>query len=272
MLEIKALYAGYGGDDVIRDISFSVNRGESLCILGPNGCGKSTLLKAIVRIIHYRGDIVLDGCNLADLPRRELAQKIAVLGQHVQVYFPYTVYDTIAMGRYAHAQGFFKNLSAQDTAIVDATISKLDLDDIRERMIDELSGGQLQRVFLARTMVQSPEVILLDEPTNHLDLANQIELLHYLQTWVLEHRTMLVSVFHDLNLARRFGDRALVLHSGVIAAAGSMTEILCSEQLAQIYGIDIRRFMLESLEQWQQVQGTLPQEAQPCGKIPFTSR
>jgi len=250
VLVIGDLCAGYGGGDVIRNISFSVNRGESLCVLGPNGCGKSTLLKSIARIIDYRGAVSLDGRDIAAVPRKELAKKIAMLGQSSHVYFPYTVYETISMGRYVHSEGFLKNLSSRDNAIIDDIIEKLEIKDIKKRMIDELSGGQLQRVFLARTLAQTPEAILLDEPTNHLDLKYQIELLQYLKTWVKENGKFLVSVFHDLNLARYFSDTAIVMNDGEIAARGAVEEILGGKELQAVYGIDIRGFMLESLERW----------------------
>jgi iron complex transport system ATP-binding protein len=117
-------------------------------------------------------------------------------------------------------------------------------------MIDELSGGQLQRVFLARTLAQRPEVILLDEPTNHLDLKDQIELLAFMKSWVKENDKTLIGVFHDLNLARRFGDTALVMSGGTTAACGTVEEALDRETLQTVYGIDIHAFMLESLERW----------------------
>ncbi|MCL2044352.1 MAG: ABC transporter ATP-binding protein [Treponema sp.] len=250
MLEVKGLYTGYGGKDVIRDISFSVNKGECLCVLGPNGCGKSTLLKAIGRIIDYRGIVTLDGIDTTGIPRKEFAQKIAALGQIFQVLFPYTVYETVSMGRYAYSEGILKNLSSSDNDIVEDIIKKLDINDIKERMIDELSGGQLQRVFLARTLAQTPDVILLDEPTNHLDLKYQIELLHYLKKWVRGNNKILISVFHDINLARHFGDTAVVMDNGIITACGTVAETLTGETLQQVYGIDIRSFMLESLKNW----------------------
>jgi iron complex transport system ATP-binding protein len=220
-------------------------------VLGPNGCGKSTLLKSIARILAYRGTITLEGKDLSDIPRKKFAQKIALLGQASQVFFPYTVYETVAMGRYPWSQGIFKNLSAEDRAIIDDIIVKLDIQDIRDRMIDELSGGQLQRVFLARTLAQTPEVILLDEPTNHLDLKYQIELLAFLKSWVKENNKILISVFHDLNLARQFGDTAIIMNNGSISAHGTIAETLNSETLHTAYGIDIRKFMLDSLENWQ---------------------
>jgi iron complex transport system ATP-binding protein len=251
VIEVKELYAGYGSGDVIKGISFKAERGESLCILGPNGCGKSTLLKAVARIIGYRGKISLESRDLVSFTRKQQARKIALLGQNAQIFFPYTVYETVSLGRYAYAQGFLKNISAEDRAIIEETLKKLEIWDIKDRMIDELSGGQLQRVFLAKTLAQTPDIILLDEPTNHLDLKNQIELMRYLKRWVRENNKTLVGVFHDLNLVQHFGDTAALISDGVLAAWGEAGQILNSETLKMAFGIDIRAFMKESLAHWQ---------------------
>ena len=250
MLGVKDLYAGYNGNDVIFGINFSVQSGESLCILGPNGCGKSTLLKSIARIIDYRGSVLINSGDIKKVSRKELAKKIALLSQSTQVFFPYTVYETVSMGRYAYSNGLFKNLSAEDKNIIDDTLKNLDIWDIKDQMIDELSGGTLQRVFLARTLVQTPDLILLDEPANHLDLKHQIELLKLLKTWVKDNNKMLIGVFHDLNLARQFGDTALIMNNGTISANGKIDEVLKSKVLNDVYGIDIHGFMKESLEKW----------------------
>jgi iron complex transport system ATP-binding protein len=250
MLEASGLYAGYGGEDVIRNISFNAGRGECLCILGPNGCGKSTLLKAIARIIGCRGGVKLAGRELASFPRKELAKKLAFLGQAAQVYFPYTVRETVALGRYAYGEGFFKSPSREDDDIISKTMQILEIENIQNRMIDEISGGQLQRVFLAKTLAQNPELILLDEPTNHLDLKNQIDLLMFLKSWVRQNNRTLVSVLHDLNLARQFADTALLMNNGGIAAYGPVEQTLNSETLKAVYGFDVRRFMTDSLEKW----------------------
>ncbi|MDR2258554.1 MAG: ABC transporter ATP-binding protein, partial [Treponema sp.] len=168
MLEINNLFCGYRGSDVIHGLSLRANRGQVLILAGPNGCGKTTLLKAIARIIPCRGSVTLDGRDISAFSRKNLAQKIALLGQMSQIHFPYTVYDTVALGRYAHAKGFLKSLSKGDRAFIMNIIDRLGLYDDKDRMINELSGGQLQRVFLARTLAQDPDIILLDEPTNHL--------------------------------------------------------------------------------------------------------
>jgi iron complex transport system ATP-binding protein len=247
MLEVKNLSTGYNKTDVIRNISFKVYNGESLCILGPNGSGKSTLLKAIARIIGYRGLVSLAGENdITVFTRKELAKKIALLGQTAQIYFPYTVYETVSMGRYAYSQGFLKSLSAEDKTIIKNILIRLNIWDIKDRLIDELSGGTLQRVFLARTLAQTPDLILLDEPANHLDIKHQIELLDFLKTWIKDNNTILISVLHDLNLARFFGGRAIVMNYGEIAADGTIEEVLESDILSTVYGFDIQAFVQAS--------------------------
>ena len=250
MLEVKDLFAGYNGADVIHNINFRAERGESVCILGPNGSGKSTLLKSIARIIDYRGNVFIEDRSAASFSRRDFAKKTALLSQNAQVYFPYTVRETVSMGRYAYSKGFLKSLSAEDKKIIEDILIKLNIQDIKQKMIDELSGGTLQRVFLARTLAQSPELILLDEPANHLDLKHQIELLEFLKSWVKENNKTLISVFHDLNLARQFGDTAIVLDNGTITAAGKIEEVFNGEALNNVYGINIHAYFRQSLEKW----------------------
>jgi iron complex transport system ATP-binding protein len=251
MLSIKNLYCGYEkGKDVIQGISLQADRGEILCIAGPNGCGKSTLLKAIAHVLEYRGDITVDSREVASFTRKNLAKKIAFMGQSSQIYFPYSVYDTVSLGRYAHSRGFLKNLSGEDKDIIMDILRRLELYDIKDRMINELSGGQLQFVFLARTLVQNPEIVLLDEPTNHLDLKHQIELLGYLIDWTKERNKTLVGVFHDLNLVHHFGDTVAIIRAGTLAACGKPDQILDGETLKDIYQVDIRTFMLDSLKKW----------------------
>jgi iron complex transport system ATP-binding protein len=250
MLELKNVAAGYGGNDVIKNISLTVGEGEVFCIAGPNGCGKSTLLKTITRILKYRGSITVDRNEVRDLPRRALAKKVALLSQSAQVYFPYTVSDTVALGRYAWGEGFLRGLSKIDKTVIEDTLAKLDLLDIKDRMIDSLSGGQLQRVFLARTLVQAPAIILLDEPTNHLDLKYQIELLTLLSRWVKDGGKTVIAVLHDLNLLRSFAGKAALMRDGELFRSGTAETVLDAASLEAVYGMDIHAFMRKSLQKW----------------------
>jgi iron complex transport system ATP-binding protein len=249
-LQVRDLWAGYNGRDVIRKISLEVAGGEILSVLGPNGSGKSTLLRAIARLIPFRGRITVEGEDTAALKRGELARKIALLGQASRFYFPYTVYETVALGRYAHGKGLFPGLRKEDRRVIAETLERLELESLAELPITELSGGQAQRVFLARTLVQNPALILLDEPTNHLDMKHQIALLRYLEDWAAERGGVVMAVLHDLNLARSFARRMILLDGGEQRAAGSAREVLDSEAMKAAYGMDIPAFMRESLDRW----------------------
>ncbi|GHV85749.1 iron ABC transporter [Spirochaetia bacterium] len=263
MLEIRNLCCGYGGLDVLRGINLTVKAGEFFCIAGSNGCGKSTLLKAIARLLPFRGSVTLHSRNTdaitgketAAFSRKELARHIALLGQVSPLYFPYTVYETVTMGRYAHSKGWSGGPETKDRVVVEETLNTLGLADLRNRSISELSGGQLQRVFLARTLAQEPRIILLDEPTNHLDLKHQLGLLDYLAEWVSGKQTSLtdrsvIAVLHDLNLARRYSKSAALMAEGQIAASGPGAEVFSGRPLQEVYGMDVARFMRESLEEW----------------------
>ncbi len=250
MLEIKNVSCGYNGIDVIKKVSFNINRGENICIVGPNGCGKSTLLKAISNLILFNGNILLDGKDIKTLKRKDLATKVALMTQASNIQFPYTVFETVALGRYAHINSIFSRLNKKDEDIVNNCIEQVGLLNIKDKLISQLSGGQLQRVFLARAFAQDPEVILLDEPTNHLDLRCQIEILDYLKKWARENNKIVVAVLHDLNLVQNFGDRAIMLKDGTLKGEGNPKEVLNSNDLKEVYGIDIKHFMLRTLEKW----------------------
>ena len=250
MLEVKNIYCGYNGEDVVKNISFKVNRGENICIVGPNGCGKSTLLKAIANLLSFKGKILLDGKDISSMKRKELATKVSLMTQSSSVLFPYSIYETVSLGRYAHLNGVFSKLSRNDEEIINSSLKKVGILDIKDKLISELSGGQLQRVFLARAFAQEPDVILLDEPTNHLDLRYQIEILDYLKYWAKENNKIVVAVLHDLNLVQNFGDKVLMIKDGTLINNGDTREVLNGKDLEEVYGIDIKSFMLRTLNKW----------------------
>ena len=250
MLEVKNIYCGYNGVHVVKDVSFKVNRGENICIVGPNGCGKSTLLKSISNLISFEGDVILDGKNIEYLKRKELATKVSLMTQNSNILFPYSIFETVALGRYAHLNGLFSKLSKDDEEIINKSLELVGILNIKDKLISELSGGQLQRVFLARAFAQNPDVILLDEPTNHLDLRYQIEILDYLKLWAKENNKIIVAVLHDLNLVQNFADKVLMLKDGSIVNNGDTKEVLNGEDLEKVYGIDIKAFMVKTLRKW----------------------
>ena len=250
MLELKNLYSGYNGKDVIYDISLNISAGEIMAIIGPNGCGKTTFLKTLARLLPYRGSIMLNDNDITHFSRKNLAKKIALLAQSSGIYFPYTVYDTASLGRYPHTQSFLKDLGPEDKEIVRLLLERLDLWDIKDRLINELSGGQLQRVFLARALIQEPDLILLDEPTNHLDLKHQLELLKFLSVWVKEKKRAVIAVLHDLNLARSFAGTTALMCQGHLVSVGRTDQVLSGPALKEVYEIDIQGFMRESLGKW----------------------
>lgn len=251
MLEVKNLYSGYGEKDILKNISLRVNDGENLCIVGPNGCGKSTLLKSIADIIDHRGQILIDGEEIATMDRKKLARKVGLMSQITQIYFPYTIYDTVSLGRYAYSKGLLNKLTKEDDEIILDSIEKVGLIDSKDKLITELSGGQMQRVFLAKVFAQNPDIILLDEPTNHLDLKNQIDLLENLKDWVKTNNKIVVGVLHDLNLVQYFADNVLMLSDGEVVSYGSVEKVLNDPKLDQLYGVDIKGFMIDILRRWE---------------------
>lgn len=255
MIELKNIYAGYNEVDVIHDISLKIEKGKSLCILGPNGCGKTTLLKAMAGIIPSKGEILIDGIDIKKMKRHEIARKIAVMTQISSVYFSYTVFETVLLGRYLYIKNsILKTPTQRDIQYTEECLEAVGLLELRDTQISTLSGGQLQRVFLARTLAQEPDIILLDEPTNHLDLKYQKELIDYLKKWSKETGNTIVGVFHDINLAMNLADDILVMENGKLAGYGESKSIVSGPLLNRVYQMDITKYMIDSLKQWEEIQ------------------
>ena len=250
MLRIEHLSCGYGGPPIVRDVSFHVREGERLCILGPNGCGKTTLLRALAGLLPCEGKIEMAGSDLRALPARQRAQKLALMSQLSPAAFDYTVYETVMLGRYAHQRGgLLAGESEADRKAVEESLALTGTWELRDRLVTQLSGGQLQRVFLARTFAQEPQAILLDEPTNHLDLRYQVELIDSLRAWVDRPGRCVVGVLHDINLALAFADTVLLLEHGTALAYERMENFDLS-LLDGLYGMDVRGHMRAMLQRW----------------------
>lgn len=250
MLEVAHLSCGYGGAPVIKDVSFRVEEGKRLCILGPNGCGKTTLLRGLVGILPMEGSVKVQGADLKGMSAREKGKKIALMSQLSALYFSYTVYETVMLGRYVHQKkGIFFGETEEDRRIVEECLRRTGILELKDRLITELSGGQLQRVFLARAFAQEPQVILLDEPTNHLDLKYQLELIENLKEWAGREGHCVVGVLHDINLALSFADVVLLMEEGTVKVCETVENFDLS-LLSRTYQIDVHKFMQDSFKRW----------------------
>lgn len=251
MLSVEHLSCGYGKIPVIHDLSFQVAAGEKLCILGPNGSGKTTLLRALAGVLSWQGYVEADGVSLQGLSPKQRAKKIALMSQFSQAAFDYTVYEAVMLGRYAHrSESLFPVETAADRNAVEDALRRTGVWELREQSVTRLSGGQLQRVFLARTFAQEPKIILLDEPANHLDLRCQAELLENLRDWTADQKRCVVGVFHDIGLALAFADTALLLEEGRLLACSPVEE-LDGKLLDCLYGMDVRSYMKEMYGRWE---------------------
>lgn len=201
-------------------------------------------------MIAWEGRVEAGGVLLNELSPKQRAKKIALMSQFSQTAFDYTVYETVMLGRYAHQSGrLFSAETEADRVAVEEALRLTDAWELREQSVTKLSGGQLQRVFLARVFAQSPQIILLDEPANHLDLRSQAELLESLQNWTAEEERCVLGVFHDISLALSFADTALLLEQGSTLAHGSVEELDVSF-LDGLYGMDVRSHMERMYGRW----------------------
>lgn len=254
MIKVKNVCVSYEDKKLLKNISFEIKKGQNFSIVGPNGCGKTTLLRAISSTIDFKGEIFLNDRSVKEFTRKELAKEIAMLSQVMNIYFNYTVFDIVMMGRYVYNDSKFSILeNKEDIKKVEETLKIVGLYDVKNREIDTLSGGQVQRVFLAKVIAQDPNIILLDEPTNHLDLSYQVELINFLKKWSTENGKTIIGVLHDINLAMLLTDNIILLNNGEIKALGKTSEVLSSKDINEVYKMDIKKYMLNTLKKWEQI-------------------
>lgn len=221
MLKVNNVSCGYNGTPILKNISFSVEKGKFLGILGPNGCGKTTLLKVISGLLNpAAGKVIIDEVNLKDYSSRQLAKKMTVLPQLHATAFSSTVRETVSIGRYPHQSGFFSSWSKEDEQAVVQAMEQTGVKKFENTFLEYLSGGEQQRVFIAQALAQSSDLLLLDEPTNHLDIAHQKQILDMIRKEVTENGLTVVSVFHDINLASLYCDELLLMENGTVRAFG----------------------------------------------------
>lgn len=235
-LRARDIAYAYGRNQpVLERVRADITPGSFLAILGVNGCGKSTLLDCLDGMIEpARGEIELGGATLSSYPRDDRAQRIALVAQHSHAN-RLTVFDALLLGRKPYIKSAPNDA---DFAAVERVVDELNLHDLALRYVDELSGGEYQKVMIGRALVQETDIVLLDEPTNNLDMANQAEVMSLVRSIVDERDIAAAAVMHDLNLSLRYCDRFLMVKDGLVAAYGDVN-VITPESVADVYGVDV---------------------------------
>ena len=243
----KNMSAGYGKTEILKDINLEINPGEKIFIGGANGSGKTTLLRVLAGIIPHSGEVLVDGKEVSLMKRKNIAKLIALMPQTNEIYFPYTVNETVLLGTYASTGNTFFGSNAKAAQFAVKCMEDCGVLEFKDRHLDELSGGQLQRVLLARTFAQSSPFLFLDEPGNNLDIKYRAELCDKLNTWSAGKNgdidNTLVAVFHDLEQAKRCCTRAVMLKDGKIVFDGDINEAMKPEMLMNIYDFDVASYV-----------------------------
>jgi len=236
--QISVAYSNTG--EIIRDLSFTLNDGELVCLVGPNGSGKSTLLKALARILpHRRGRICIDGQPMQSFASTALARYLAYLPQAPGIPQSIMVRDLVSYGRHPHLS-WMRGMRKADWDIVDWAIEITALTTMRERDVNNLSGGERQRVWLAMALSQQPRVLLLDEPTTFLDISYQVDVLELVQRLNRQLGLSIIMVLHDLNQALRYTQRVAVMHAGTIAGDGIPEAVLTPTLMRQVFQVEVK--------------------------------
>jgi iron complex transport system ATP-binding protein len=237
MLEIRDLSAGYGHMHVLEHISLKASEGEVVGIIGPNGSGKTTLLKTITKVLEpISGTVLIDGTNVNKMQSKEIAKKVAVVSQVISINFEFTVEDIVLMGRTPYIKG---SETVEDINIVMDAMEKTNTLFLKDRLITQLSGGELQRVIIARAFAQNPKILLLDEPTSHLDITNQIDILNLVKN-ASRKGMVVVAVIHDLNLAAYYCDKICLLQDGELISTGTPEQVLTSSNIERAFNIAVK--------------------------------
>ncbi|PIK31061.1 iron ABC transporter ATP-binding protein [Bacillus siamensis] len=237
MVEVKNVSKQYGGKVVLEKTSLSIQKGRLTSFIGPNGAGKSTLLSIMSRLIKTdSGEITVDGQEIGSCKSNDLAKKISILKQTNQINIRLTIKDLVSFGRFPYSQG---KLTDEDWVHINQALSYMKLDDLKDKYLDQLSGGQCQRAFIAMIIAQDTDYIFLDEPLNNLDMKHSVEMMKLLKRLVEDFGKTVVVVIHDINFASVYSDHIVALKNGRIVKEGPAEEIIDTSVLEDIYDMTI---------------------------------
>lgn len=250
MLRVDKLSVTIGAKPIVHPLSFELREGEWLMLAGPNGAGKTTLLRALAQSLDYTGHVYFEGEDIARMKARTRARALATLSQRQEVGYAFTAEEVIRLGRYAR-RSFLSGADAAGEAAIREAVALCGVENLLRQSVLTLSGGELQRVFLAQVFAQDPKLLLLDEPANHLDLKYMAQVFDLIGRWVRQPGRAVISVVHDLSLTRLYGSSAALLHEGRLLKKGRVDEALSPALLQTAYGMDVQQYMLKLLKAWE---------------------
>ena len=259
-LEVRELGYDYDGRPILDSVTWDLRKGEILGVLGPNGCGKTTMLRNLNRNLSpKRGCVVLDGTDLEDMAKRDIARHIAAVPQSNEIRFAFTVREMVAMGRMPFQEAFRGN-SSEDERIIDEAMELTGITHMSDRLINTMSGGERQRVIIARALAQQPEILLMDEPTLHLDINMQFEVLDLVSKLSKDRGLTVVIVSHDLPMVARYCDRIILIHDRTVWAEGKPEDVLTPENMRTVFNIDARFELDDRGQRTVRLYGACPRE------------
>lgn len=250
LLDVYDLTVKYGGHEACSNVGFSVHEGDWFMLVGPNGAGKTTVINAVSQVVPYGGEVLFKGRPVKRLKSAERAKCIGVLSQTYSAAYPFTVEEIVRLGRYPYSRDAFRSMGYEDREKIREAVETTGLESLLKQPITKLSGGELQRTFLAQVFAQNPKLLILDEPANHLDLVYQKQIFEQVENWLRKPGRAVISVVHDLSIAKAYGTKALLMENGRVVARGSASGVLTPEMLDSVYSIDISKWMKKLLSQW----------------------
>lgn len=250
MIQINNLSITIQDKDILKAIDFRVEQGQWLMIVGPNGSGKSSLVKAIGGIYPYSGNIELMNQAIRSYSSKQRAQKLAILSQHGPMSEGFTVREVVELGRYAYNHSFIPKLTREDDEAVENALVLTGMTQLSQTKLHYLSGGEIQRTFLAQVFAQDPNVLILDEPSNHLDLVYEKIIFETVEKWLQEPNRCVISIVHDISLALKYGSHGLLLNQGQLVSFGDIDQCFSNQNLSQVYQTNVADYFLNKYLLW----------------------